>query len=121
MFYRIKYLLCYIIYYNKMPSKYENMTMEELKKMCRQKNISGYSKLNKELLIKLIKKNMKGKNNPNYCKGSFYEVISPGGEIGYTCILENFCKHNNLDRGAIGKVINNQARHHKGWTVFKLN
>jgi hypothetical protein len=65
--------------------------------------------------------NMKGKNNPNYCKGSFYEVISPGGEIGYTCILENFCKHNNLDRGSIGKVINNQARHHKGWTVFKLN
>ena len=45
-----------------MPSKYENKTMEELKEMCRQKNISGYSKLNKEDLLKLVKKNSKGKN-----------------------------------------------------------
>ena len=65
-------------------------------------------------------KRMKWKNNPNYCKGSFYEIISPEGEIGYTCILENFCKKYNLDRGAVGKVINYQARHHKGWTVSKL-
>jgi hypothetical protein len=65
--------------------------------------------------------NMKGKNNPNYCKGSFYEVISPEGEIGYTCILENFCKVNGLDRGAIGRVINYQCRQHNGWIVNKIN
>lgn len=64
---------------------------------------------------------MTGENNPNYCKGSFYEVISPGGEIGYTCRLETFCKYHNLDRGAIAKVINYQARHHKGWTVNKVS
>ena len=52
-----------------MPSKYENMTMEELKKMCRQKNISGYSKLNKLDLIKLYKKNSRGKKvNQNKTK-----------------------------------------------------
>ena len=45
------------------------MTMEELKKMCRQKNISGYSKLNKMDLIKLYKKNSKGKKvNQNKTK-----------------------------------------------------
>ena len=45
------------------------MTMEELKKMCRQKNISGYSKLNKVDLIKLYKKNSKGKKvNQNKTK-----------------------------------------------------
>ena len=37
-----------------MPLKYENNTMEELKKMCKQNNISGYSKLNKSDLIKII-------------------------------------------------------------------
>ncbi len=33
-------LLCYIIYYNKMQSKYENMTIKELKK-CVVKKISS--------------------------------------------------------------------------------
>jgi hypothetical protein len=42
-----------------MPLKYENNTVEELKKMCKQYNISGYSKLNKKDLIKLLNKNTK--------------------------------------------------------------
>ena len=40
-----------------MSLKYENNTIEELKKICKQNNISGYSKLNKKELIKLLKKN----------------------------------------------------------------
>ena len=45
-----------------MISKLINKTVEELKFICRQKNITGYSKLNKEDLIKLVKKNSKIKN-----------------------------------------------------------
>ena len=45
-----------------MVSKLINKTVEELKFICRQKNITGYSKLNKEDLIKLVKKNSKIKN-----------------------------------------------------------
>ena len=42
-----------------MSLKYENNTVEELKKICKNNNISGYSKLNKKELIKLLKKNTK--------------------------------------------------------------
>ena len=45
-----------------MVSKFENKTVEELKEICRQKNITGYSKLKKEDVIKLVKKNSKKKN-----------------------------------------------------------
>jgi len=40
-----------------MVSKYEKKTILELKEMCHQNNISGYSKLNKNELIELYKKN----------------------------------------------------------------
>ena len=42
-----------------MSLQYKNNTVEELKKICKQNNISGYSKLNKKELIKLLKKNTK--------------------------------------------------------------
>ena len=62
-----------------MPSKYENMTMEELKKMCRQKNISGYSTLNKLDLIKLYKKKSKGKKvNQNKTKLHSKKIMKGG-------------------------------------------
>jgi len=79
-----------------MPSKYENKTIEELKEMCRQNNINGYSKLNKEDLIKHVKKNMKAKNEKgkqsvqNFYKGEiidnkkkFFSKKMKGGN-GYT-------------------------------------
>jgi hypothetical protein len=56
-----------------MPLKYENNTVEELKKICKHNNISGYSKLNKKELIKLLKKNMKNK-------------IQHGGKITFNLI-----------------------------------
>ena len=40
--------------------KLENKTVEELKNMCRNKKISGYSKLNKQGLINLLNNNKKG-------------------------------------------------------------
>jgi hypothetical protein len=62
------------------------------------------------------------KNNFNYFKknGNVYEVISPDGIIGYTCKLEVFCELNDLNRGAIGKVVNYQYRQHKGWIITKI-
>ena len=45
-----------------MSFTYENKTIKELKEMCRMNNITSYSKLNKIDLIKLYKKNMKGKS-----------------------------------------------------------
>ena len=42
--------------------KLTDKTVQELKFICRQKNITGYSKLSKEDLIKLVKKNSKIKN-----------------------------------------------------------
>ena len=58
-----------------MSLKYENNTMEELKKMCKQNNISGYSKLNKKELIKLLKKNTKSDKK-----------IQHGGKITFNLI-----------------------------------
>jgi hypothetical protein len=63
------------------------------------------------------------KNNFNYFKknGNVYEIISPEGNIGYTCRLKTFCDLNGLDRGAVGRVINYQSRQHNGWIVTKIS
>jgi len=58
-----------------MSLKYENNTVEELKKMCKKNNISGYSKLNKKELIKLLKKNIKSDKK-----------IQNGGKINFDLI-----------------------------------
>jgi len=41
--------------------KYETKTILELKNICKKRDISGYSKLNKNELILLIKKNLSKK------------------------------------------------------------
>lgn len=60
-----------------MPLKYENNTMEELKKMCKQNNISGYSKLNKKELIKLLKKNTKSIKKIQHGGKITFDLIPP--------------------------------------------
>ena len=46
----------------------------ELKKMCKKYNITGYSKLNKSDLIKIINKKMKGGNfDESYITGYYAE------------------------------------------------
>jgi hypothetical protein len=46
----------------------------ELKKMCKKYNITGYSKLNKSDLIKIINKKMKGGNfDESYIKDAYAE------------------------------------------------
>ena len=64
----------------------------------------------------------KNKNNFNYFlkNGILYEIISPTGEIGYTCKLKKFCEVNGLDSGAIARVVNYQYRQHNGWIVNKI-
>ena len=58
-----------------MSLQYKNNTVEELKKICKQNNISGYSKLNKKELIKLLKKNTKSNKK-----------IQQGGKITFNLI-----------------------------------
>ena len=60
-----------------MPLKYENNTIEELKKMCKQNNISGYSKLNKKELIKLLKKNKKTDKKIQHGGRITFDLIPP--------------------------------------------
>jgi len=43
--------------------KYENKTILELKDICKKRDISGYSKLNKDELIRLIKKHLPKKKS----------------------------------------------------------
>lgn len=43
--------------------KYENKTISELKDICKKRDISGYSKLNKDDLIRLIKKHLPKKTS----------------------------------------------------------
>jgi hypothetical protein len=64
----------------------------------------------------------KNENNFNYFlkNGILYEIISPTGEIGYTCRLKKFCEVKGLDRGAISRVVNYQCRQHNGWIVNKI-
>jgi hypothetical protein len=76
-----------------MPSKYENNTIEELKKMCKQNNISGYSKLNKKDLIKLLKKNMK--NNIQHGGKITFDLIPPFHDDIITSV------QNSVDAGII--------------------
>ncbi len=64
--------------------KLENKTVEELKNMCRNKKISGYSKLNKQGLVNLLnnnKKVKKGGGNKSFTDlivGKYYKCdVSP--------------------------------------------
>lgn len=60
-----------------MPLKYEDNTIEELKKMCKQNNISGYSKLNKKELIKILKKNTKSIKKIQHGGKITFDLIPP--------------------------------------------
>lgn len=60
-----------------MPLKYENNTVEELKKICKNNNISGYSKLNKKELIKLLKKNIKSDKKIQHGGKITFDLIPP--------------------------------------------
>ena len=67
-----------------------------------------------------LSENMKDNFNYFLKNGTLYEIISPTGEIGYTCRLKKFCEVNGLDRAAIGRVVNYQCRQHNGWIVNKI-
>ena len=42
---------------------YKKLKMQELKSICKKLHIKGYSSLNKDDLIKIIKKNLKSRKN----------------------------------------------------------
>jgi len=88
--------------------KHSNDTKEKIARMCRGKKRPEVSK--------------KLKNNFNYFlkNGTLYEVISPTGQIGYTCRLKKFCEVNGLDRAAVSRVVNYQCRQHNGWIFNKV-
>lgn len=62
---------------------YETKTVVQLKEICKKKNISGYSKLNKKELISFIKKNLKkGGEDPDFESGNGDLVFKPGKFFG---------------------------------------
>jgi hypothetical protein len=93
-------------------NKGRKMTEEQKKKI---------SKIRKGKKRPELSKKMQGNFNYFLKRGNLYEIISPHGNIGYTCRLKQFCKKNNLDRSAIGHVINYKHKHHKGWIVSRIN
>jgi hypothetical protein len=45
-----------------------------------------------------------------------YEIISPNGDVYTVESLSAFCRDKGLLQSKMSKVVNNKARHHKGWT-----
>lgn len=76
--------------------KLENKTVEELKNMCRNKKISGYSKLNKQGLVNLLNNNKKVK------KGGGGDKSFKNLKVGKYYQCDNSPYKNNY----IGKLIN---------------
>jgi hypothetical protein len=62
----------------------------------------------------------KDKLSISSCK-YFYEVISPNGNIFYIRNMKKFCIENKLDDGAMGKIANGKAKHHKKWKCKKIS
>lgn len=51
---------------------------------------------------------------------SRYELTDVDGNITIVENLSKFCRQNELNKGAIHKVINGERTHHKGYTCRKL-
>ena len=62
----------------------------------------------------------RNKQSISSCK-YFYEVISPNGNIFYIRNMKKFCIENKLDDGAMGKIANGKAKHHKKWKCKKIS
>ena len=50
-----------------------------------------------------------------------YELKSPNGEILLIKNLSKFCKENNLQQSAFVMIMNGERKHHKKWTIKKLD
>jgi hypothetical protein len=50
-------------------------------------------------------------------KGKTYTVVSPEGIEHIVTSITDFANKNNLNRGALGQVLNKKAKQHKGWTL----
>ena len=51
---------------------------------------------------------------------SKYELTDENGNITIVENLSKFCRQNDLNKGAIHKVINGERSHHKGYTCRKI-
>jgi len=51
---------------------------------------------------------------------SKYELTDADGNITIVENLSKFCRQNDLNKGAIHKVINGERSHHKGYTCRKI-
>ena len=87
-----------------MSLKYENNTMEELKKMCKQNNISGYSKLNKKELIKLLKKNTKSDKKTQHGGKITFDLIPRFSDDIITSVQNNVTSGINKVEDFFGKL-----------------
>lgn len=55
--------------------------------------------------------------NTSISKGKSYIAISPDGIEYIVTNISAFAKEHNLNRGALGQVLNKKATHHKNWTL----
>lgn len=87
--------------------KLENKTVEELKNMCRNKKISGYSKLNKQGLVNLLNNNKKVKKG-----GTDYDLSFKNLKVGkyYKC---DVCPYKNKYSGKLINISDKYAVFHR--------
>jgi len=75
---------------------------------------------NHRLYGKNISQEQRDKISISSCK-HFYEIVNPNGEIFHIINMKKFCIENNLDHGAMGKIANGKAKHHKKWKCKKIS
>lgn len=117
-----------------MNKKLLSKTLQELKDLCREKKIKGYSKLNKEELIKLLKKKKGGSSINPLINIYIYNVVNysegESNENGYTYYssltkqkFNNFYIASN-NKGIIqpsSYVIANRTRERKPNKIIEFN
>jgi group I intron endonuclease len=69
---------------------------------------------------KSLTENCKEKISKSHSKNT-YELKSPVGEILIVRNLSKFCKENNLQQSAFVMIIKGERKHHKNWTIKKLD
>lgn len=90
------------------------------------KKISNSAKLqwqNENYRNTMINYNKTKWNNPKFLnnKQTFWEIITPAGEI-VTCLnMAKFCREHNLDNGSMTSVSKGVRKHHKGYTCKRFS
>jgi len=58
--------------------------------------------------------------NSEYSSAKHWEVLTPDGFLIEVFNMKKFCRENNLNAGAMGKVAHGKQTNHHGYVVFKI-